>query len=237
MAIPCNRPPALAAQIVLLVLVGCAERPSASQPQPKPAPAIAKGELRVLIDSLANKNAPPERATNRYVRYGQDYDHEEDKRVRAVVDKLDKQRSTEDLWWCLLEHINDDRYTIVFRYDDYSHIAMIGHLCWQKAAHDLDAPFSQVIDYKFWRQFRIGKDALNDWYTIHRGVPLYQQQIERGEVMLRKLELIKRQDREFWIPDEKDKVQIRHDIESQIALLKQTQKPIFSNEGLIPRDN
>src|SRR5690606_12763619 len=117
------------------------------------------------------------------------YDWNEDHRIRKVADELSGY-DREDLWWCLMEHLSDERYSIAFVYNDGLHIASVGGLCWQKTQQDLQSPYIDLVPDAFRRKLRVigSLPSLKEWYKGHKKVPLYEQQIEIGELMLKKLD-------------------------------------------------
>ena len=221
--------------LLLLAILVVALRPSrrAEHKSSDAEPKLTRDEIRLLIESLANKNERPSEGGRSPLVFSADYDHNEDARIRSTIRRLERRSDPEDLWWCLRDHLHDDRYATPVTYDFYKHAATIGNLCRERVADDLDAPFRNVIEEHFWRQFRVWYQ-LDEWCAAHNDVPLYQQQIERGEEILKKLETLKQGDREFWIPGDDDKPGIRRDVGQQIEILKRTGMPIFSKESLIP---
>lgn len=207
----------LGAVLTLLTQSGC-EHQTLPGNSPKAGRVPTREELNTMIDSLANKNEKPTGGGWGPVVYGHNYDFNENARVWDLASDISR-FSAEDLWWCLMEHLDDQRYVTTYNVDNYHHIATIGHLCRNKAFVDLDASFSAVIPEQFWRQFRLRFDTLPDWYKSHQDVPLCKQQIERGEAILARLDEIKREANESWKPAEDDKPQIRRDVERQIKLL------------------
>lgn len=193
-----------------------------------------------MIELLVNKNKEPTGGGWEKVVYSDDYDWNEDQRVCDVVDELSK-HTGENLWWCLMEHMKDERYSITFFSNDYRPIASVGILCWQKAAKDLRAPYDHpdVIDDRFTRSVQPvrHRDSLEKWYAEHQDVPLYRQQIDLGEAILKRLDRVqKRGPRDHYNPSEEEKVQIRAAVKARMELLEQTQKPMFSNEKLVWED-
>ena len=136
---PPTSPPAgrrLAAACLLLhfVLVGCTRPTAPAENETEHLSPLSHDELNELIDSLANRN---ERPTIVAVRtsiaplsdnplFADDYDWDEDHRVLRVIAEF-KKHNSEELWHCLLEHLDDERYVVVYAFDRlYARMQTIG---------------------------------------------------------------------------------------------------------------
>src|SRR5205823_3344939 len=152
--------------------------------------------VEALIDSLANHNDKPPlvhveaggRPTNPL--FSEDYDWQEDKRVREVAHQLSRQHS-DALWLGLLNHVDDERYAISYDFNGNTKIKTIGDLCWSKANNDIQWPYRQFIPMDPDTGFRLytlevllSPDDLKEWFAKHKDIPLYQQQLELCELAI-----------------------------------------------------
>jgi hypothetical protein len=201
--------------------------------------SLDKSQIVALIDSLANRNRSPEEVAVR-VRFSQgkqplfdaSYDWTEDNRIRNVASVLVK-FDGDLLWICLMEHLDDQRYSLPFILNETTYAESIGGLCWRKAADDLDYPFARYIPSDLSgnidRVLRIRALAdLKAWYKEHLGLRLYEQQIARCEDAVKKIDSVN------TISSE-DKRKFVSTIQSQIAQLKQSKTPIVGTVPLIPK--
>jgi hypothetical protein len=205
-------------------------------------------EINALIDSLANHNPKPQWADvqSRIARasgnplFSKNYGWKEDNRVRRVVEELSK-ADKEDLWWCLMEHLDDEKYAISYAFNQYARVASIGFLCSDAAFDALQgfywhySPGSENgATYRPLQVIR-SYEELKDWYQKHKNIPLYQQQIELGEAALKKIrDLDPVIQKERGISEEEKYEYITH-IKKQLEKLRDTKKPILDSLGLLNR--
>lgn len=218
-----------------LILAGCTN--SGKEQTTKPTQSgdiLTRQQLAALVEKLANQNTTPVKVGNDIIREA-NYDFEEDKRVRSIAADLSKHPS-EDLWWCLVDHIEDERYAITFNNDSHRQIATVGYLCWNKACEDLAAPYRSDIPDLYWPILRVvgNHDQLKEWYRQHQSIPLYKQQIEIGEKILEKMNQLQPDLSHHWISSNEDKKVIVALFKKQIDLLQQNKEPILSHDDLIP---
>ncbi len=203
-----------------------------------------RAAISALIGSLVNKNKKPTMvavstslAPGENPLFDDDYDWNEDARVRRVIADLSR-FDRDELWHSLIEHIDDEQYSLAFAFNDGARIASVGQLCWRSMANDLEMPYFDVspgIDrgHALFQLLSLKtKENLKKWEHDHADVPLYKQQIEMCEGALNRIQTVKTA---TPIP-ESEKSQFSVDVKKLIDTLRKTKKPIFSRSPLLQID-
>jgi hypothetical protein len=193
-----------------------------------------KGKAKVkMIDALANRNAQPklvDKGGDKLPLFPATYDWNEQKRVLAALAKVSKER-TPEMWEALVRSIGDKRYCLTLKdmNEFYAEGNLtVGYFCSRVAyywlvgvcnrhlprtptmpSHPLYLDIGLTGGLAKWRQQRAGKE-------------LYELQIEVCEETIRQLAKVAK------VP-ERAKNRARRRIEEDIATLKRTKRPIFTN--------
>ena len=212
-----------------------ASRPEANAPEP--TVSIGRDRLNRLVESLANHNEKPVMvpvnssiALHKNPLFADDYDWDEDTRVWWIIWEFEKYNS-EELWRCLTEHLDDERYVLAYAFDDRSRIVSIGGLCRSAARDYLDGaymrhlPISMDGNAPAMRLF--SPEGVGPWCRDHAGMPLYQQQAELCEAAIIKMHTMPR------VPDA-DKAKFTADVKQQIDALLRTRQPWLAKGALLP---
>ena len=234
-------------RLSLLGIVLCSLSAGVAEEKDKKAESrpLDRRTLNALIDSLVNHNEKPKmvnvntsRASPTNPLFADNYDWKEDYRVFQAAKEISK-HSGEDLWWCLMEHLDDERYAISYAFNDYARVASIGHLCCQKALDDLQMLYWQFspgyeIDNTY-RPLRVIRsfENLKGWYHDHKNVPLFQQQIELCEAAIVKIQNLDLASHKFHPISDQEKAEYIANIKKQIEKLRDTKKPILISHGLL----
>jgi hypothetical protein len=199
-------------------------------------PSKTKVRKRVakMIDGLANRNRPP-----RLVDFGQGaqlplfppkYDWKEFKRVLSALAKVSEER-TPEMWEELVQRIDDRRYCLTLK--DNSDIYALGHwtvgdFCVTFARNWLLGVCNQHLpsDPKkdgFPINLRIRPTgSWAKWRKERADKQLYELQIEVCEETIRQLA------KAAGVP-QRDKNRARKKIEAEVATLRRTKRPIFTD--------
>jgi hypothetical protein len=199
---------------------------------------ISRDEFEKMIDAMANRNPEPifvrvgtYYAPSRSPLYADNYDFNEDDRVRGVIKQL-KHYDNEDVWRWLSEHRHDDRYALAYAFNDGAYISSIGTFCRRAVVETLQNPYLRHLPpcYNFSRP-RLGPFASLDeedaWFRDHPNMPLYQQQISLCEKAINKLIPTLRRG------TDSDRQQFAADILSEIDGLKRSKQPTFNGFCMI----
>jgi hypothetical protein len=238
-------PPAGTRRIAACLLLACsfvgclsATVPEANEAQ-RGAP-LSHDEASRLIDSLANHNEEPLlvpvhssiASLSENPLFADDYDWDEDDRVWRVIREF-KKYNGEELWNCLLEHLDDERYVVAYALDDEAYIQTIGNLCRCLARDYLDVAYMKHLpssmDGNTPAMRLFSPEGVGLWCRDHAGIPLYRQQAELCEAAIKKMQTMPR------VPGA-DKAKFTADVRRQIGALLRTRDPNVVKRRLLPGD-
>jgi hypothetical protein len=224
-----------------LTFAACTSERKATSDKPSDRGTTERNRISALIDSLANKNLPPtmvhiRRSGGMYEAplFSEDYDWQENRRVIDVLNELEKQ-DKECLWYCIMEHLDDKRYCLTFNFNGEDRIASIGVLCHTSAAGQLAAAFlggpgSRMPSILFhWRSVGPDDDSIA-WRRDHKNIPLYKQQIEMCEAVIKRIQTSDYISK--YVPESEESKYVEF-IKGQIEKLEREKRPIFSWLGTL----
>jgi hypothetical protein len=226
--------------VLACLLVGCAPGGRPKPDEPHSTIPLSRDELDRLIVSLANRNEKPTMvqvsssiASGNNPLFADDYDWDEDRRVWALSHALELYNS-EKLWRCLLEHLDDERYTAAYAIDEYARIGSVGGACQSVARSYLQAAYMRHLPPSLYgsepSMNLLAPERVGPWCHDHAGLLLYRQQAELCEAAVKKMQAM-------TIPrvPEAEKAQFAADIKRQIDTLLRTEKPVICMQGILPR--
>jgi hypothetical protein len=198
---------------------------------------IGREEFERLIDSMANRNPTPvfvhayswyAAAPNPW--FPDNYDFDEDDRVRGVIGQLCRYRN-EDVWRWLTEHRHDDRYSLAYAFDDGAFISSIGIFCRRAVIETLQHPYLRHLPPSLYgsRPNLRPLAALGEqdaWFRDHPDLPLYLQQIHFCEAAIEKIPGLAR-------GTDVEKRQFAVDIRNEIDGLKRSKRPMLDGFCMI----
>lgn len=202
--------------------------------------------LHRMIDALANRNQKPEfvdvgtRLDARHSPlFPEDYDWAEDRRVAYAIRDLQR-FDGEELWQCLCEHLEDERYLKSYAFNDAAHVSTIGYLAFIKTNAELSAAYLRHFPMSWtnalwFPQSRVIHNLYEAiaWHREHKNVPLYQQQIEACQISLQRMRSIK----SSRPPTQSEVEKFEQDVSRQIEVLRLTKTPVLRGQWLMSADN
>lgn len=187
------------AVVVSVCHVSCAQQATVE-------PSIhGANELERLIDGLANRNEPPTARQGPNAPCGREdfrifrenYNWTEQRRVLGVLDMLIKKNS-EVLWPYLVKHMDDKRYALTGDVDGVGVNLTVGKICRAMVEGDLTEPFKRELQSMVSIQRKdngyvilfqqLSFSTPEKWSTSWKSKPLWNLQIELGEMVIRRLE-------------------------------------------------
>ncbi|HKD38428.1 MAG TPA: hypothetical protein VKB78_16555 [Pirellulales bacterium] len=173
----------------------------------------------------------PKRARDLPV-FSDGYDWAEDQRVFKVLKQLDEQ-DKECLFYCITEHLGDKHYCFTYGFNGEDHIETVGSMCHHAAAGQLASAFAggpgaRVPDLAFHSRTIGPDDDWEAWCGGHKNVPLYKQQIEMCEALIKRI--VASNYIAKYVP-EAEKAEYIAFIRGQIEKLDREKTPIFSPYG------
>jgi hypothetical protein len=154
-----------------------------------------------LIERIASRNPPPmlvgEEGPSQLPRFPKDYDWKDQRRVldavQDLVDHAEEARPT------LIDHIDDQPYSLTFKHDMSVSNETVGDVCFLLLFENLTAAFLPYIpDGKdVYNQLHnpdiIPDDGFQEWCRkrLDRGQQLYEVQIEMCEWAMKKIATLK----------------------------------------------
>lgn len=228
-------------QAVLAVVFVIGFGPSASA-QSKPS-ADRIRQIDRMIDAMASRNKPPKlvRTSDNYqalALFSADFDWPDQDRVRKAIQAVRADKSDE-MWWRLRDHINDNRYALTVDFDVSTEIwnLSVGEFCSEITEADLKAAYERHLPKASGEMpFRLpilDEKSTNKW----KGRPLYQLQIEACEAAIRQIASIEAttdlHGGDYKSPSQtiaaKEKTQFTDDVKRQIEELKRTKKAVVTD--------
>jgi hypothetical protein len=223
--------------VLICLLVGCSSADRPKPDEPNSTIPLSRDELNRLIDSLANHNEEPTMvdvsssiATGKNPLFADDYDWEEDGRVWALSHALE-QFNSEELWRCLVEHLDDERYMTAYAIDDYARIVSVGGQCrgavrgFLQTAYNRHRPPSMDGNAPAMNLLTI--EGVGAWCRDHAGIPFCEQQAELCAGAIKKIEAMPR------VPNA-EKAKFAADVKRQVDVLLRTKMPALSRVWLLP---
>jgi hypothetical protein len=195
--------------------------------------AEGKKKLAAMIDALANRNEPPKivvAPTRRLPLFPIAYDWKENKRVQSALEKMENER-TPEMWEELVRGIGDERYCLTLKMmgdECFARNMSVGYFCACSAYEWLFGVCNQHLPLDpvrggFPVRLSVGpKGDWKEWRKRRSKKQLYELQIEVCEESIREMEKVKGLTKE-----EKDEA--RKKIEEEIAKLRKTKRPIFTD--------
>ena len=236
--------------IFVLTILSLTTARSDDEPKKK-SDSPVNDQINKLIDSMANANHAPMRTSvnvpgeatvipgftpGSYPIFADDYNWDEDRRVRGAAEALAKQDG-EKLWWCLMAHADDKRYAITYQTNGALYIATIGVLCWQKAWRDLTELYDVLLPENVRRDLMPihGSAELTKWYLAHMQVPLFKQQIELGQLVLERAQKLETTNSTESSPPKishAEKTKVLRQLKERIETLQRTAQPTLSSSDI-----
>jgi hypothetical protein len=216
----------LAALLLITVISVC----GCSKPTPK---IVDRRVINNLIDSLANRNNKPIKTdvsaghADDAPLFDDNYDWNEDRRVREVAARLRDECDREELLRCLPDHFDDERYSAAVHFNGETRIEPVCAFCLSTVHEELEFPYLQLradADTRYVMSL-FSKDKLKGWCSAHKDIPIYKQQIELCEEAIKNTATVK-------LFSNEQKSRLTAEIEKEIELLQRTARPVFSEEPL-----
>jgi hypothetical protein len=190
-----------------------------------------------MIDALANRNPPPKLVSDgigKLPLYPAEYDWKEDKRVRLALGKVRAERTAE-MWEELIRGIGDKHYCLTLKDKNETYALgnwTVGHFCATLGGDWLDGVCNQHLPTDpskdgYPISLNVMTGGLVKWRKRRADKQLYELQIEVCEETIRQLGQVAGVKRR-----EKDRA--REKIEAEIATLRNTKRPIFTDDCLEP---
>jgi hypothetical protein len=222
-----------------LLAAGVLDRAAGGPAGKKPAKGRTTAKQAAqMVEAIANGNKPPKTISRRnylpqnFPLYPKNYDWAEEGRVREALDKLRRDTSVE-VWEALVHKANDRRYCIASYSFSSSDVEMywVGHICYNLAYDRLCKVFMKHLpSYPPHGSPIQMRDVIKDfptWRKARKDKALYQLQIEVCEIALRQLPKLRA--KAF---SDKEKLEARKKIQAEIAVLRNSKKPIMEDCGI-----
>jgi len=219
--------------IAAIIFVLCARSLGVAQQGTRDSETGPDSGIKEVIDSLANRNKPPEIVRDRFPIFSEKYDWAEQRRILDACLTLVK-RDGAERWPLLVEHMDDKRYAFTCLFDTYVCNVSIGDICSHLVRRDLSTPGfwparpgrstgpdHMILEHKSiplpWR------DAdLDVWCRARRKEELWKVQLELAKWCVKTIEGLK------TMPGEK-RAELLEKVRAMIDVLERTKKPMVDN--------
>jgi hypothetical protein len=195
-----------------------------------------------LVDAIVSRNKAPKIVKWRSkgelqwaALFPKGYDWKEEERVRKAIRRLGEDQ-TEEVWEELVKRAGDKHYsqTITSGITGDAYVLTVGEMCWRLAYARLVGVYWQHVPSSWsfegrghWVRVRIGD--VTSWRKKRAKKALYELQIEVCEEAVEIIKALPKEKVKRIPGGERERVLKR--IETEIASLKKTKKPLHRKEG------
>jgi hypothetical protein len=205
---------------------------------PKETNKLSKSEINELFDDLVSHNPKPEireHDDSRRIVTPENFTWKENLRVKKKIQCITDH--VEELWPELVNHLEDERYSVTASDGESSNTFSEGDVCYKIICDTLaEAHYSHMRDYPMELvHYRLGPKAmshndnnisLKEWLLQRKTKPLYELQIEKCEWAIKEMGKLKK-----WFSDE-DYEKTVNEIDKQIGELRKTKKPVLKSKNI-----